>query len=255
MPDVATQPDDLADLELNPHQAVGHVRYQVRAAAGKCVAERCGTALQAAQLGPGCFQRAGLVGVAVAQFLDVFPFAGDGFLLFGAVDLVVVGLNARVGVPVGLEESMLVAVGTGEGDVGQLQAARGDCLAGGHEQQPTGLDGCNGVMVPAEASEQVGVGFVGLVQVRDVDGRQRCIDQRVEAVGRGDCAEDGGQWGRIPGPFAFDLEPPTQVSAAGADAQRVRRAAVLGFVNVVATFVDQPCVVPAEPQVDCGVRA
>ncbi|MNN17927.1 hypothetical protein D3C81_1311250 [compost metagenome] len=148
---------------------------------------------------------------------------------------------------------MLVAVGSGEGDMGQLQAAGCDCLTGGHEQQPTGLDGCDSVMVPAEASEQVGVGFVGLVQVRDVDGRQCCIDQRVEAVGRGDCAEDGGQWGRIPGPFAFDLEPPTQVRAAGADAQRVRRAAVLGFVNVVAAFVDQPCVVPAEPQVDCGV--
>ncbi|MNN17928.1 hypothetical protein D3C81_1311260 [compost metagenome] len=66
VPDVATQPDDFADLKLDAHQAVGHVRYQVRAAAGECVAECGGTALQPAQLGPRRLQCAGLVGVAVA---------------------------------------------------------------------------------------------------------------------------------------------------------------------------------------------
>lgn len=87
MPQVAAQPDDGADLGLYPHQAVGLVGCEFWPAFGQGVAQRGGTALQAVPLGSGRLHRAGLVGVAVPQFLEVVAGAGDGLFLFGAVDL------------------------------------------------------------------------------------------------------------------------------------------------------------------------
>jgi len=105
----------------------------------------------------GGLQGAGLVGVAVAQFLEVVAGAGDGLFFVRAVDVVVVSLYAGVGIAVGLQKAVLVAVRPGEGDVRQGQAAGGSGLAGGQEQQPAGLDGCDGVTLTAKAAEQVGV--------------------------------------------------------------------------------------------------
>lgn len=68
---------------------------------------------------------------------------------------VVVGLDAGVCVAVGLQKAVLVAVCPGEGDVRQRQAYGGGGLAGGQEQQPAGFDGGYGVMLAAEAAEQV----------------------------------------------------------------------------------------------------
>ncbi len=73
----------------------------------------------------------------------------------------------------------------------------------------------------------------------DVDGGQTGADQRGEAIG-GDGADDEGQWCGVPGTFPAHLEAAAQVSAAGANAEDVRRAAVLGFVDGVGAFVDQP---------------
>lgn len=79
------------------------------------MAERGAAALQAVSFCAGRLQGAGLVGVAVT----VLAAAGDGLFLLRAIDLVVVRLDAGVGISVGLH-------------------------------------GGDGVMLAAEAAEQVG---------------------------------------------------------------------------------------------------
>ncbi|MDT4846441.1 hypothetical protein FQZ97_804610 [compost metagenome] len=67
----------------------------------------------------GHAQRAVAAGVGVAQGLEVVAATGQHFLPLGAVDLLEVGLDATVAVPVGLEEAVLVAIDPGEARPGR----------------------------------------------------------------------------------------------------------------------------------------
>ncbi|MDT4840366.1 hypothetical protein FQZ97_741860 [compost metagenome] len=147
---------------------------------------------------------------------------------------------------------MLVAVGPGEGDVGQGQAAGGGAFAGGHEQQVPGLDGGNGVVLLAEAGEQVGVRLVGLVQVQQLDRAEGGADHGGQAIGGGDRAHHGANGGGVPAALALGLEAATKIRAAGADAEGVGGAAVLGFVHGEAALVHQPRIAPAQPEPQHG---
>jgi len=74
-------------------------------------------------------------------------------------------------------------------------------------------------------------------------------------VSGGNGADDGAQGGSAPAAFLLDLEAAAQVGAAGANAEGVRSAAVLGFVDGVGALVDQPGITPAKPQAQgCAAR-
>lgn len=68
----------------------------------------------------------------------------------------VVGADAVIGLAVGLQVAVLVAVGAGEGDVGKRLAAGGLTAACRHAEQAPGLGGGHGVESLAQAGEQVG---------------------------------------------------------------------------------------------------
>lgn len=76
----------------------------------------------------------------MAQVLEVVVTTGNGLLLLGAIDVVVIRPHAVVAVTVSLQVTVLVAIGAGEGDVGQLQATDGLATACGQAQQATRLD-------------------------------------------------------------------------------------------------------------------
>ncbi|MNN35576.1 hypothetical protein D3C81_1494300 [compost metagenome] len=107
------------------------------------------------------------IAIGVAQILEVFAATRDCVLLFGAVHVVEIGAYAVVTVAVGLQVAVLVAVGASQGDVGQIGTAGGLAAAGRQTQQAASLDGDDGIEFFAYTADQIGVGFVSLVELQD----------------------------------------------------------------------------------------
>src|SRR5690606_25774769 len=183
---------------------------------------------------------------------DVVLGADDGVASIGAVVVVVVGAHAGVGVPISLQPPVAVAVLSGQGDMGQVDAAGGRAGPDGHQQQVLVLDAADGVMLAGQAGQQVGIGLVGLIQVRHRDAAQHDVDHWREAVGLGNRLDDVGQGDVVPAAFSLAGQIPTQISAACPDGEHVRRAAVLNLVDDVAALVGQAGVTPAKPELDAG---
>ena len=107
-------------------------------------------------------------------------------------------------------------------------------------------------MLGGQAGDEVEVRFAGLVDVRQADGGEGDLHQGLQAVLGGDGGEDGAERLVVPAALTLLGQAFAQIGAAGADAQGVRRAAVLQLVHLVGAFVHQPGITPAEPQADGG---
>ncbi|MDT4853265.1 hypothetical protein FQZ97_875250 [compost metagenome] len=186
------------------------------------------------------------------QCLYVLFVTNDRIHPLRPIHVVVVRPDAAVGVPIGLQEAVLVALGAGDGDDGEFLSAGGFSLADGHEEQAAVFDGGHRVVLLAEAGDKVEVALVGLVQVRDFDGFELGADGGFQVVFLGEGAEDVAEGGVVPAAFAFFDQGAAHVGAAGADAEHVGRAAVLGFVDGEGAFVHQAGVTPAEPHLQGG---
>src|SRR5690606_7013719 len=109
-------------------------------------------------------------------------------------------------------------------------------------------EAADGGVVAGQPGQQVGVGFVGLVQVRYRDLAQHQVDHRFEAVGAGHCVDDVGQGYVVPAALALAGQVGLEISAAGPNADGVRGAAVLYLVDDIGALVHQTGVLPAQPE-------
>ncbi|MNP42122.1 hypothetical protein D3C76_1358640 [compost metagenome] len=93
----------------------------------------------------------------MAQVLEVFTAAGNGFLLLGTVHVVVIGAHTVVTVAIGLQVPVLVTIDAGQGDMGQRLAAGRLATAGRHAQQAASFDRCHSIELFAQPTNQVGI--------------------------------------------------------------------------------------------------
>src|SRR5699024_3450370 len=174
----------------------------------------------------------GLRGVGVAQgFGAGFGVAGGDSLALGGGGVAVVGNDAGVALAVGRAVAVRVAAGAADGELRHGLAAGGLRLSGGQKQQVRLLDGGDGVVAFAKAGEEVGVGFVGLVDVGDGARAEAGRDGRRELVAPGNGFDDGAERGVVVAVRARHGQGGAQVGAAPADVDLVRGAAVLDLVD------------------------
>ncbi|MCY1453450.1 hypothetical protein D9M71_704390 [compost metagenome] len=108
----------------------------------------------------------------MTQVLEVLPAAGNGLLFLGTIHVIEVGTHTVVAVALSMQVAVLVAIGAGEDDVGQLGAAGGLAATSRQAQQATRLDCDHSIKLFANTAEQVGIGFIGLVELQDGQSAQ-----------------------------------------------------------------------------------
>ncbi|MNL18450.1 hypothetical protein D3C87_1395950 [compost metagenome] len=88
--------------------------------------------------------------------------------------------------------------------------------------------------------------------MRKVERAERGAHHGTETVRPGNCLNDGLQCLAMPAALPLDLQAGTQIRAPGADAELVRRTAVLGLVDGIGPFVDQAGIAPTQPNLQDG---